>query len=58
MWVRFSCSSSCRREEIQEILQLMEGGRVIEAAIDEADMEGISDRAFHRQSLHLFKRPD
>ncbi|CAL5224764.1 g7503 [Coccomyxa viridis] len=43
------------REEIQEILELMEEGRVRESAIDERDMEGISDRAFYRHSLHLFR---
>ena len=48
---------SCRREEIQEILQLMEEGRVMESAISESDMENVSDRAFYRQSLHLFRQP-
>lgn len=46
-----------RRKESEEIIKLTEEGRVIEAAVPEEDMEGISDRAFHRQSLHLFKSP-
>ena len=34
----------------------MEAGRLVEAPIGEGDMEDVSDRAFYRQSLHLFTR--
>ena len=37
-----------------EILRLMEAKRIIEMPVAEGDMEGVSDRAFYRQSLHLF----
>ncbi len=49
--------SSCRREEIMEILRLMEAKRIIEIPVEEGDMEGVSDRAFYRQSMHLFTQP-
>ena len=40
-----------------EILRLMEAKRIIEIPIEEGDMEGVSDRAFYRQSMHLFTQP-
>ena len=40
-----------------EILRLMEARRIIEIPIEEGVMEGVSDRAFYRQSLHLFRQP-
>ncbi|CAK0732295.1 hypothetical protein CVIRNUC_000111 [Coccomyxa viridis] len=46
-----------QREEIMEILRLMEAKRIIEIPIEEGDMEGVSDRAFYRQSMHLFTPP-
>ena len=39
-----------------EILRLMEAKIIIEIPVKEGDMEGVSDRAFYRQSLHLFKQ--